>query len=105
LRSSAQSLGISLDGISTEGTAEDVRLLTERFEQFASEGISTAQVAAQQITGTLGEAKGSVNGLTQEVNNASDGFTRMQESANQMDAIAHRIKDFVSATGVIRFFT
>jgi hypothetical protein len=71
-------LGISLDGIGNDYTADELAKLRERFSDLVDGGISKASEAAKGIGVTL-------DSTTKEVDKLSEGVERGREAWKQYD--------------------
>lgn len=102
LRQTAESLGISLDGISPEGTAEDVAKLTAAFEDFAEDGLIKANLAAQDFQKQVGGMQDTTKMMGQQVGDAAQSWDALNEAQQKANSMEQRIKQFIGMAGAAK---
>jgi hypothetical protein len=79
LKNQATELGISLDGISSEGTAADVDELTKRIETLVSDGFEKAKMSAQNYSEEIRDTANVLDNMNKEVRQSADEFENLAE--------------------------
>ena len=99
LKEQAKELGVSLDGLNGHNAAKQIEILTARLEDFKTESLKGAEPAFKAIVNGCQKAEQAVDGLGQEVEDASISLQKMDEAAAQRDAFEAKIKSFLGLQG------
>ncbi len=102
LKKSAESLGISLEGISPDGTTSDIELLTNRLQELSANGIQQAENAANSCISSVQQMGNSVEQTSQAVDQGAQAFDNFNQQMNSLESIKSSIAQFLSITGVAR---
>ena len=101
LRNKAESLGISLEGISVEYTEQSLEELQLRMQQVAQQGFEAINQGASQAASSLGEVGDAAQKVARETSKCVDEFQDGMEKFKDNSAILQRIKAFVGLQGGI----
>ena len=99
LRKEAEKLGISLDGIGNDYTADELAKLRERFSDLVGGGITKASEAAKGIGVTLDSTTKEVDKLSEGVERGREAWKQYDEQTRNTNAMINRIKHFVGLSG------
>ena len=99
LRQKAQDLGITLDGIGSENTSENVDLLKQRMEEFVTTGIEPANRILQEGIQITQEMKTATDTMSDSVKRSTEEYRQQNEAAGEVKGLLSRIKQFTGLTG------
>lgn len=99
LRQKAESLGVSLDGIGVDNTAENIALLQERMEQLVVVGVQPADSAMQEAKTVTTEMGVAADNTSAKLAKETDEFHKQNEAASNVTGLVNRIKQFTGLTG------
>ena len=105
LRNSANELGISLEGVSPEGTAEDINKLTVSLQNVVNEGATVAQDAFNSLEEELNDIQQEVQETTNAVNGCEESFVALTAVNNKLNDLQKKATNFLGAAGAAKIFT
>ena len=98
-RAEAERLGVSLDGIGTEGTQSDIEALNNAIEQQMQTALTSANEGMTQLSTTTKDFNTSVQTTTESIRQENQAFTEQNEAAGEVSGLINRIKQFTGLTG------
>jgi hypothetical protein len=72
-------LGVSLEGISADGTERDIALLTSRLEEFAEDGLSRANELTDQFRDSVSDMGDAVSQTSNDLQTSADAYSKWNE--------------------------
>ena len=95
----AKKLGISLDGISTDVSAENVKQLKDRLLELVNNGVEPVEKAVNDMTPDLQRVGEVAKEAGEKVQASSQSFASMVESNTRLDNLKSTVAQFVGWTG------
>lgn len=102
LRKEAIALDGSLSSISTEYTEENLRELTEALNRLKTEGLAGVDANCNAVQTEFDETAEAADRMNNSVDRNKQTFIEMDDRANQTQAFANRIKQFIGIEGAAR---
>lgn len=100
LRQEAQNLGVSLDGISTTDTPENVTALKDRINECVNQGVVPFDDKIQEAIGIQQNMAQAARETSEAIKRNTEQFRLENDQANQVNGLMNRIKQFTGITGV-----
>ena len=98
----AKKLGVSLDGISTDVSAENVKQLKDRLLELVNNGVEPVEKAVNDMTPALQKVGEDAKEAGEKVQTFSQSFASMVESNTRLDNLKSTVAQFVGWTGAAK---
>ena len=98
-RTEAEKLGISLNGISTEGTKADIDALKQALEAQMQSALAAADQGIEKLSTATNNLNTSTKNTTDSIRRETEEFRNQSEAAGEVAGLVNRIKQFTGLTG------
>lgn len=111
LRASADKLGVSLTGIGTDATPQNIQLLETRLQELKTSGLAGVNSELTKLQNELRSTSPSLDAVRAKVDEGANEWNRQKEaldaanrSAQDLANLKNQVLDFFSVTGAIQLF-
>ena len=102
LREQASKLGISLDGIGEDASAENVALLKTRIQDFVDNGLQPLETALEEVGPEMQSLGHDASEAGEKVRQVGEDFSQAAEDAKKLENLKQTFARFVGWTGATR---